>query len=193
VKGERKVTRWTVVVKVAVRARRESKRTREGGRERAGDRAKKREVGRGRRRSREGVGGGRGGGRTIEGEGDSAKGVDLPSVSSPIILSSRVSLTNVARSSDPSAIHDDVRRGRPGDGRASTATPDERQPARLSREIEHVALERVPGALTCDHPRGTAGERTRRARSRRISFNRRPVDGYADTRTDPRSGRENVE
>lgn len=77
-------------------------------------------------------GGAVGGRRTIGGEGDSAKGVDLPSVLSPIILSSRVSLTNVAQSSDPSAIHDDVQRGRPGDGRAATASADERRPPRLN-------------------------------------------------------------
>lgn len=53
-----------------------------------------------------------------------------PSVLSPIILSSRVSLTNVAQSSDPSAINDDAR-GRPGDGRAST-TDEPRDQPRLS-------------------------------------------------------------
>lgn len=76
----------------------ESKRERESGedRERGCDRWRKDDRGRGRR-------------------------VDPPSVLSPIILSSRVSLTNVARSSDPSAIHDDARE-RPGDGRASSTT-----------------------------------------------------------------------
>lgn len=100
------------------------------------------------------------------GEGDSAKGVDLPSVLSPIILSSRVSLTNVARSSDPSAIHDDVRRGRPGDGRAATATPNERQPPRLSHDQT-----RTPTCAGFSDMRPSARDSRRTDASREIARN----------------------
>lgn len=61
--------------------------------------------------------------------------VDPPSVLSPIILSSRVSLTNVARSSDPSAIHDDARDARPGDGRASSTTDEPRHLSHDQRAV----------------------------------------------------------
>jgi len=114
-----------------------------------------------------GDGGGEGrGGRTIAGKGDSRRREwTLPSVSSPIILSSRISLTNVARSSDPSAIHDDVRRGRPGDGRASTATPDERQPPRLSRD----RTTRSPTCAGCSDMRSSARDSRRTDASREIT------------------------
>lgn len=70
-------------------------------------------------------------------KGDRGRGrrVDPPSVLSPIILSSRVSLTNVARSSDPSAIHDDARDARPGGGRASSTT---KEPRHLSHDQRAV-------------------------------------------------------
>lgn len=101
-----------------------------------------------------------GGGRTI---GREERRVGLPSVLSPIILSSRVSLTNVARSSDPSAIHDDARE-RPGDGRASSTT-NERQPRHLSHDQRAVRTCVCVRVCVC-HPDMRSSEEDSRVASR---------------------------
>lgn len=82
-----------------------------------------------------------------------------PSVLSPIILSSRVSLTNVARSSDPSAINDDAR-GRPGDGRASTTDEPRDRPRLSQRALCNVPVCHPDMRLSEIDSRGVASRET---------------------------------